>query len=285
MAAQSAADLRRPRRPIPAPAAWGGGMLALVVLVAILGPAFSPHAYDAMDITQRLQPPGGSHLLGTDEFGRDVLSRMLAGTRLSLMMGLGATCISLVIGVPLGLLAGYFRGLVDETVMRAMDVMISVPPIMLGLLILAVTTPTIWKSALAVGIIYVPIMARLTRSVTLELASAEFIEAARGRGDSSAFILFAEILPNAWPAIIVEAALRVTFAILLAAALSFLGLGVQPPAADWGLMIAEARPFLHEAPWIALAPGLMLVFTVVAINLVGDGLRESLDPHLRRRTT
>lgn len=285
MVAQSAPDLRRARRPMPAPMAWGGGMLLLVVLVAVLGPALSPHAFDAMDISQRLQPPGPDHLLGTDEFGRDVLSRMLVGTRLSLLMGLGATCISLLIGVPLGLLAGYYRGLVDETIMRAMDVMISVPPIMLGLLILAVTTPTIWKSALAVGIIYVPIMVRLTRSVTLELASAEFIEAARGRGDRGAFILFAEILPNAWPAIIVEAALRITFAILLAAALSFLGLGVQPPAADWGLMIAEARPFLHEAPWIALAPGLMLVFTVVAINLVGDGLRESLDPRLRRRTS
>ncbi|MDX6751184.1 ABC transporter permease [Geminicoccaceae bacterium 1502E] len=270
---------------MPAPMVWGGGMLVLVVLVAVFGPALSPHAFDAMDITQRLQPPSAAHLLGTDEFGRDVLSRMLVGTRLSLLMGLGATCISLAIGVPLGLLAGYYRGLVDETVMRAMDVMISVPPIMLGLLILAVTTPTIWKSALAVGIIYVPIMVRLTRSVTLELASAEFIEAARGRGDRGAFILFAEILPNAWPSIIVEAALRITFAILLAAALSFLGLGVQPPAADWGLMIAEARPFLYEAPWIALAPGLMLVFTVVAINLVGDGLRESLDPRLRRQTS
>ena len=285
MAARSALDRRPADRRLPAPLIWGSLILAVVVALALLGPALSPFPFDAMDIMARFEPPGPVHLLGTDEFGRDVLSRTLVGTRLSLLIGLGATAVSLVIGVPLGLIAGYYRGFADEAIMRTVDVMISVPPIMLGLLILAVTTPTVWKSALAVGVVYVPIMVRLSRSVTLELASEEFVEAARVRGDGGMRIVFSEVLPNAWPPIIVEAALRVTFAILLAAALSFLGLGVQPPAADWGLMIAEARPFLREAPWIALAPGIALCITVVAINLTGDGLRERLDPRRRRRET
>jgi peptide/nickel transport system permease protein len=284
MAALSAADRRLVPARVPAAMLWGGTILTIVILLAIFGPLLSPYPYDEMQIMARLQPPSAAHLLGTDEFGRDVLSRTLVGTRLSLLMGVGATLISLMIDVPLGLIAGYYRGVVDETIMRIVDVMISVPPIMLGLLILAVTTPSVWKSALAVGIVYIPIMVRLTRSATLELAAEEFVEAARARGDGGAFIVFRELLPNAWAPIIVEAALRVTFAILLAAALSFLGLGVQPPAADWGLMIAEARPFIHEAPWIALAPGFALCVTVVAINLVGDGLREMLDPRMRRRS-
>jgi peptide/nickel transport system permease protein len=166
--------------------------------------------------------------------------------------------------------------------MRAVDVMISVPPVILGLLVLAVTTPDMWKTASAVGLVYVPIMVRLTRGVTLEIVGEEFIEAARARGEYDWYILFSEILPNAWPPIIVEAALRVTFAILLGAALSFLGLGVQPPASDWGLMISEARPFIYSAPWIGVAPGLALCITVIAINLVGDGLRERLDPRMVR---
>ncbi len=197
-------------------------------------------------------------------------------------MRIGATFVSLVIGVPLGLAAGYKGGRIDEGIMRAIDLVISVPPILMGLLLLSLSTPNVWKTAFAVGIIYVPIMARLTRAVTLEVAREEFVLAARARGEKLWYILAAEILPNAWPPIIVEAALRVTFAIMLGAALSFLGLGVQPPSSDWGLMIAEARPFIDTAPWVALAPGLVLCITVIAVNLVGDGLRELLDPRLKR---
>lgn len=264
---------------------WGTAGLIVVVTLAVIGAFWTPHPYDGMQITQRFQPPSATHWFGTDEFGRDVLSRIMRGAHLSLFMGACATVVSLAIGVPLGLIAGYFRGLREEVIMRMVDIMISIPPIMLGLLLLAVTTPTIFKTAVAVGLIYVPIMVRLTRSVTLELSAQEFIEAARARGEKNWYILFVEILPNAWPPIIVEAALRVTFAILLGAALSFLGLGVQPPASDWGLMIAEGRPFLYQAPWITIAPGIVLVITVILINLFGDGLRERLDPRLRRKSS
>lgn len=273
---------RQRRAPWSPTLKWGTFGLIVVVLFAAVGMVWTPHPYDGMQIMQRFQPPSATHWFGTDEFGRDVLSRIMRGAHLSLFMGACATFVSLAVGVPLGLIAGYFRGLREEIIMRAVDVVISIPPIMLGLLLLAVTTPTILKTAVAVGLIYVPIMVRLTRSVTLELSAQEFIEAARARGEKNWYVLFVEILPNAWPPIIVEAALRVTFAILLGAALSFLGLGVQPPASDWGLMISEGRPFLNQAPWIAIAPGIVLVITVIMINIFGDGLRERLDPRMRR---
>jgi peptide/nickel transport system permease protein len=180
--------------------------------------------------------------------------------------------------VPLGLLAGYSSRAVDEAIMRVMDVLLSFPPILLGLLILTVTPPSLYKAMIAVGVVYVPAIVRITRSVTLEITQEEFIQAARARGDSTAYILFREILPNAWPPLIVEAGLRVTFAILLAAAFSFLGMGAQPPSSDWGLMISDARPFLETAPWIVLAPGIAMSVTVIGINLLGDGLRQVLDP-------
>lgn len=280
--APAAPAARRARRRLPAGFVVGGAILALVVLAALFGPLLAPFPYDAMDIMARLAPPGAEHWLGTDEFGRDVLSRMLYGARLSLLMGIGATAVSLALGVPLGLAAGYHGGKVDEAIMRMVDLIISVPPILMGLLLLSLSPPNVWKTAVAVGIIYVPIMARLTRGVTLEIAGEEYVLAARARGERVWYILAAEILPNAWPPIIVEAALRVTFAIMLGAALSFLGLGVQPPSSDWGLMIAEARPFIDTAPWVALAPGSVLCLTVIAVNLVGDGLRELLDPRLQR---
>ena len=270
------------RRRLPGSFVAGGAMFGFVVLAALFGPLVAPFPYDQMDIMARMTPPDGTHWLGTDEFGRDVLSRLLYGARLSLLMGLGATFVSLVIGVPLGLTAGYKGGRIDEAIMRAIDLVISVPPILMGLLLLSLSTPDVWKTAFAVGIIYVPIMARLTRAVTLEIAHEEFVLSARARGERLWYILGAEILPNAWPPIIVEAALRVTFAIMLGAALSFLGLGVQPPSSDWGLMIAEARPFIDTAPWVALAPGVVLCITVISVNLVGDGLREILDPRLRK---
>ena len=281
--AEAATTRLRPRRALPLSLIFGSAMLAAIVVLAAAGPSLSPYDLDAMQLDMRLKPPSGLHWLGTDEFGRDVLSRVLNGAQSSLLMGFGATLVSLVVGVPLGLVAGYYRGVVDETIMRIVDIMISLPPIILGLLILSVTSPSLWKTVLAVGFVYIPIITRLTRSVTLEVVGEEYIQAARARVESGWYILFHEILPNAWPPIIVESALRVTFAMLLAAALSFLGLGVQPPASDWGLMIAEARPFINAAPWIVCAAGAALCVTVIAINLFGDGLREALDPRLSRR--
>jgi peptide/nickel transport system permease protein len=272
----------RPARPrLPRKLVVGGIIILVLATLAALAPWIAPYRFDEMSLLKRLKPPSAAHWFGTDEFGRDVLSRTLMGARLSLLMGIGATLISLVIGVPLGLLAGYRRGWFDEVLMRAMDVLLSFPPIMLGLLILAVTQPALWKAIVAIGIVYVPPMVRITRSVTLDLANEEFIQAAHVRGDSTRYILFSEILPNAWPPIAVEASLRVTFAILLGAALSFVGMGAQPPSSDWGLMVSEARPFVDSAPWIALAPGFAMCLTVIGINLLGDGLREQLDPRMR----
>jgi len=257
-------------------------IVGAIALLAALAPWIAPHPWDTVSIRTRFQPPSAVYWLGTDEYGRDVLSRLLMGARLSLAMGVGATLFAAALGVPLGLAAGYFRGWVDELIMRAADVLMAIPAIMLGLLVLALTPPAPWKTSLAVGFVYIPLIARVARSVALGLAGEDFVQAARARAESAGYILFHEILPNAWPPLIVEASLRVTYAILLGSALSFLGLGAQPPSSDWGLMIAEAREFIDRAPWIALAPGLAMCLLVIGINLVGDGLRERLDPRLGR---
>ena len=205
------------------------------------------------------------------------------GGRLSLFLGAAATAIGLAADVPLGLLAGYCRGIIDEVLMRTLDVVMSFPALLLVLLIIGVTPPGLAKTALAVGILFVPPIARVTRSVTLDLMTREFIVAARARGEHLSYILWRELLPNTWPAIVVEGSLRVAFAILLGAVLSFLGFGVQPPAADWGLMINNSRDFVEAAPWMAVAPGMATSLTVIAVSVVGDGLREYLDPKLRHR--
>ncbi len=256
----------------------GLALLLLIALAAATCAVVTPYDPTAFAVRLRLAPPSPLHPFGTDEFGRDVLSRVLAGAHLSLAIGFGAMAVSLVLGVPLGLYTAFSRGPVATLVLRAADLLLSLPPILLGLLILAVTPPSLWKTILAVGLVYVPIMLRLVRSVALGLLQEDFVTAARARGESAFSILLREILPNAWPAIIVEAGLRVTFAILLGSALSFLGLGPQPPASEWGLMIAESRQFLDQAPWIGLAPGLCLCLLLVTVNLVGEGLRIRLDP-------
>jgi peptide/nickel transport system permease protein len=270
------------RRPLPPSLVVGATVLALVSLLAVFAPAIAPFDFEQLNIRQRLQPPDYVHWLGTDEYGRDVWSRVLFGSRLSLLLGISATGVSLVLGVPLGLASGFFRGKFDEISMRILDILMAFPPIVLMLLVVSVTEPAFWKTALIVGFLGLPSIARTTRSVTLGLANEDFITAAKARGESRFFILFGELLPNAWAPIIVEGSLRVTFAILAAAVLSFLGFGVQPPAADWGLMISQARGYLSQAPWIALAPGLAMCITVVAVNLIGDGLREYLDPKSNR---
>jgi peptide/nickel transport system permease protein len=280
-AASPDASAARPRRPWPLQLKAGLVIVGTIVILGLLAPWIAPHPWDTISIRTRFQPPSATYWLGTDEYGRDVLSRLLMGTRLSLAMGLGATLISIAGGVPLGLVAGYFRGKTDEILMRAADVLMAIPAIMLGLLVLAVTPPALWKTAFAVGFVYIPLIARVARSVTLGLASEDFVQAARARAESTGYILFREILPNAWPPLIVEASLRVTYAILLGSALSFLGLGAQPPSSDWGLMIAEARDFIDRAPWIAVAPGVAMCLLVIGINLIGDGLRERLDPRLK----
>ncbi len=271
--------LALPRFRPPSVLMVGGVVLALVVAVCLVGTVWTPFDPTAFSVRARLQSPGPLHPFGTDEFGRDVLSRVLAGGYLSLATGAGAMVISLVLGVPLGLHAAFHRGWTDQAIMRGVDLLISLPPVLLGLLVLAVTPPSILKTIGVVGLVYVPILVRLTRAVALGLLEEEFVQAARARGEGALPILWHEVLPNAWPPIIVECGLRVTFAILLGSALSFLGLGPQPPASEWGLMIAGGRDFLSQAPWVCLAPGLCLCLLLVSVNLVGEGLRERLDPH------
>jgi peptide/nickel transport system permease protein len=275
--------LALPRLRLPSTLLLGGILLAFIVIAAIVGIWLTPYDPTVFAVRIRLQPPSLLHPFGTDEFGRDVLSRVLAGAHLSLATGFGAMAISLVVGVPLGLIAAFHRGAVQEVIMRSVDLLIALPPVLLGLLVLAVTPPGLFKTIAAVGLVYVPILVRLTRAVALGLLEEDFVQAARARGEGALPILWHEILPNTWPPIIVECGLRVTFAILLGSALSFLGLGPQPPASEWGLMIAEGRDFLTQAPWVCLAPGLCLCVLLVSVNLVGEGLRERLDPHLTGR--
>jgi peptide/nickel transport system permease protein len=277
-----AAAVIRHRR-LPASLVIGGALVLALIAIAALAQWIAPYPYDQMHIRDRFLPPDLRYLAGTDEYGRDVFSRLLFGSQLSLALGVTATLISMGIGVPLGLIAGYRCGVTDEVIMRTLDVMLAFPPIMLVLLILAVTPPSLMKTAIAIGVLAVAPIARVTRSVTLDLMSGEFIEAARARGERLHYLLMRELLPNVWPVLMVEASLRVVFAVLLGAVLSFLGFGVQPPAADWGLMISNGRAFVDTAPWISLAPGIAMSITVISISLVGDGLREVLDPKLVNR--
>jgi peptide/nickel transport system permease protein len=258
---------------------WAGvAALAFIAVVAAIGAWVTPYDPAGFAVRLRFHAPDLAHPFGTDEYGRDVLSRVLRGAHLSLLIGFGAMLLSLVAGVPLGLFTAFSRGWTSTLLLRASDLLLSLPPIMLGLLILAVTPPSLLKTIIAVGIVYIPIMLRLVRAVSLGILQEDFVQAARARGEGAASILLREILPNAWPPIIVECGLRVTFAILLGSSLSFLGLGPQPPASEWGLMIAESRDYLTEAPWIGLAPGLCLCVLLVTVNFVGEGLRARLDP-------
>jgi peptide/nickel transport system permease protein len=283
LAELTAAPAFRRRRRLPTALVIGGALLLALIVIAALAQWIAPYSYDQMHIRDRFSPPSMHYLAGTDEYGRDVFSRVLYGSQLSLALGVSATLISTGVGVPLGLIAGYRRGAIDEFIMRTLDVMMAFPPILLVLLILAVTPPSLMKTTIAIGVLAVAPIARVTRSVALDLMSGEFIEAARARGERLHYMLMRELLPNVWPVLMVEASLRVVFAVLLGAVLSFLGFGVQPPAADWGLMISNGRAFVDTAPWISLAPGIALSITVIAVSLVGDGLREVLDPKLGGR--
>jgi peptide/nickel transport system permease protein len=272
-----------PRRArLPGALKVGATIVLLLLITAALAQVIAPYPFDQMHIRDRFSPPSLHYLAGTDEYGRDVFSRVLIGSQLSLLLGVIATLISMGIGVPLGMLAGYRRGLTDEVIMRVLDIMLAFPPIMLVLLIIAITPPSLLKTAFAIGILSAPPIGRVTRSITLDLMSGEFMEAARARGERLRYVLWRELLPNVWPVLMVEASLRVVFSILLGAVLSFLGFGVQPPAADWGLMISNGRAFVDKAPWISLAPGIAMGITVIGISLLGDGLREVLDPRLGR---
>jgi peptide/nickel transport system permease protein len=256
----------------------GGGILAGLILVALLAPLLAPQDPLAQDLYGRLQPPSTSHLLGTDDFGRDILSRIIYGARISLRIGLITISLALTGGTLLGLVAGYRGGFADMLIMRLMDLMLAFPAILLAIAIVAVIGPGIDNVILAVCIVLVPQFARLVRASVLTVRETTYVEAARALGASEPRVLFYGILPNCTAPLIVQATLGMGTAILDAAGLSFLGLGAQPPAPEWGAMLAGGRELLLRAPWVMTFPGLAIFTVVLGLNLFGDGLRDALDP-------
>ena len=259
----------------------GGVVLVLLVLVALLGPLLVPYGVNEVDIPGRLQAPSAAHPFGTDDLGRDVLTRVVVASRASLQVGIIAVGIALSIGMPVGLVAGYRGGRTDAVLMRAMDVLFSFPAILLAIAILAVLGPGLTNAMIAIGIVYAPIFARITRGSVLTIKEQDFVRAARSIGATDVRIVLRHVLPNVVAPLIVQTSLSLAFAILSEAALSFLGLGVQPPAPAWGRMLADGRGFFQAAPWVAIFPGIAILLTVMAFNLLGDGLRDALDPRQR----
>ena len=256
-------------------------VLALLVVAAILGDALAPYGVNAIDVANRLQPPSSEHWFGTDELGRDIYSRVLVAAKVSLQVGAIAVGISLAAGVVLGLVAGFYGGLVDTVVMRLMDMLFAFPAILLAIAILAVLGPGLANAMIAIGIVYTPIFARVTRASVLSVREEVFVRAARSLGASDVRILRLHILPNVLAPIIVQTSLSLAFAILSEAALSFLGLGVQPPQPSWGRMLFDGRGFIETAWWMGVFPGLAIFVTVLAFNIVGDAARDALDPKQR----
>ena len=258
----------------------GLALLVPMVVLAILGDIAAPYDPATTHVADRFADPGGKYLLGTDHLGRDLLSRVILGGRTSLLLGFGAAGLGLVLGVPIGLLAGHTKGRTDEVLMRIMDIIMSTPTLLLGLLILVVLPSNIINVILAIGVVYAPRIARVTRSATLSVSEEEYVMAARARGESDVHILFREILPNVTGPIVVEGSVRVGYAIMIGTALSFLGLGAGPPNPDWGFMIATARQHIYQTPWFLIWPSLALLITVMGTNIIGDGLRDVLDPRV-----
>ena len=255
--------------------------MLLAVAVAIAAPLVAPHDPLAQNLGNALARPDRAHLLGTDNVGRDVLSRVIWGTRVSLLAGLVSVALAMVAGSALGLLAGYSGGRLDGLVMRLMDAILSFPPLVLALALGAVLGAGLAGVLLALGVVYTPTFARLMRGQVLAVTARDYVDAARALGASGWRVAWRHVVPNALNPIIVQASLSVAFAILAEASLSFLGLGIQPPQASWGSMINAGRGYLQQAPWIVFGPGAALFVTVVGLNFVGDAVRDALDPRTR----
>ena len=261
------------------PLAVGGTIvLVLLVVVGVAGPWLAPAGVNDVDVDQMLRPPSGAHPFGTDELGRDVLSRVLVAARVSLQVGAVSVGIALVAGVTLGLFAGYYRGWLDSVLMRCMDVLFAFPVLLLAVAIVAVLGPGLLTAMVAIGVVYTPIFARITRAGVLSVREQVFVRAAVSIGASDLRIMRRHVLPNIAAPLIVQTSLSLAFAILSEAALSFLGLGIQPPAPAWGRMLFDGRGFVTDAWWLGVFPGAAIFLTVLAFNLLGDALRDVLDP-------
>ena len=259
----------------------GMAIIVILAVVAALAPALVPTSPTDQSFIDKFTPPGREHLMGTDEFGRDTLSRVIYGSRVALWVGLAPVAIALVVGVTAGLAAGYYGGPLDQIVMRMIDILLAFPWLLLAIGIMAILGPGINNVIIAVAIIYVPSFARIVRSSVLSIKEKEYVEAARASGQSDLRIITRHVLANAWAPIIVLATLSIGQAIIYAAGLSFIGLGTQPPNADWGVMLKSGHEFLRDSPWMGIFPGLAILITVLAFNLLGDGLRDALDPRIR----
>ncbi len=256
-------------------------LAVFIVLAAILAPVLTPYGEAQMNFGARLQPPSAAHPMGTDQFGRDILTRVLYGARISLLVGFASIGIAMVIGTAVGAVAAYVGGIVDDILMRLIDVLMSVPGVVLALAIVAVLEPGLISIIIALSVIRVSQFARVTRGSVLVVMRQEYVAACHVIGTSATRIVMRHILPNILGPIIVLATVRFGNAILAEATLSFLGLGIQPPAASWGVLIANGNESLFSAPWISLFPGLALLLTMLAFNLLGDGLRDHIDPDSR----
>ena len=260
-------------------------VICVTLLMAIFAPLVSPYDPLKQDLNSLLASPGPTHLLGTDNVGRDVLARVIWGSRVSLVAGSVSVAIAVVVGCFLGLIAGYSGGRLDDVVMRVMDAVLSFPALVLALALGAVLGAGLGGVLITLGIVYAPTFARLMRGQVLTIRTREYIDAARLLGAADWHILLRHVLPNAATPIVVQASLSVAFAILAEASLSFLGLGIQPPEPSWGSMINAGRGYLQQAPWIVFGPGAALFLTVLSLNFVGDAIRDALDPRLRKLRT
>lgn len=269
-------------------AVWGLYFFIFLVIIAVFAQIIAPHPPNAQYRDAVLVPPfweeGGraSYLLGTDAVGRDMLSRLIYGTQFSLFIGVVVTFISLVGGILIGLVAGYFRGWVDTVIMRLMDIILAFPSLLLALVLVAVLGPGLVNAMIAIAVVFQPHFVRLTRAAVMSEKTRDYVVAAKVAGAGPMRLMFKTILPNCMAPLIVQATLSFSNAILDAAALGFLGMGAQPPTPEWGTMLAEAREFILRAWWVVTLPGLAILVTVLAINLMGDGLRDALDPKLKR---
>lgn len=256
----------------------GFTFVLLLLFVAAFAPMIAPYSIEETSVTERTDAPSVAHPFGTDNLGRDVFSRVVMGTRISLYVGFVSVAIAMLAGTPIGIVGGYYKGLVDESLMRTMDAFMSFPPVLLALVIMAAIGPALSNAILAIALVYTPYFARVARSAAISISNEPFVEAAEARGESNRYIIFREILPNCLAPVFVQASINVAFAMLVEASLSFLGLGAQPPTPSWGLMINGARGYMQQAPWMILFPGLGIAFAVIGFNMLGDGLRDVLDP-------
>jgi peptide/nickel transport system permease protein len=258
--------------------AIGLGLVVIIAAVCLFGPWLDPQDPEKIDFLGRFRMLGTKNWLGADQLGRDVLSRLLVGARATVPMALLATLAGTAAGAVIGTTSAYLGGRFDEAIMRTIDAVMALPGLLLALLLVSTLGNGSGNAVIAIAIAFAPGMARVTRSVALNVRNQDYVKAATARGEGAGWIIFREMLPNVMAPVVIEATIRVSFAVMLFATLSFLGLGAQPPAAEWGLMVSEARQYLHQAPWILIAPSAAIAVTAIAFNLLGDGLRDALNP-------